>query len=561
VTGLIDYSRDTFEDTDESPFLNEAAFRTEQFKMFSQELTISSAAEGIRLASGNSIEWTAGLYYQDEELDMDPVITIRANTRRPIRTQDPSQDSQWASAFATMTFNFMNDKASIDIGGRYTEVKKHGVLTGKGAVWIFDIDPDPDGDGVIIATQHQNGDDRTRTLSFVHDDPDRGVIVDCGQSQDFVQNGGFGAEADGPLCGSYGEGYYTHLWNNRDTPDAWDTMAPVAVGPLISGLRRRPGPFDDRLTDSSFDPQVVFRYRPTENTSWYFKWAQAFKAGGFDTSDRGMPDGGIGLEGGQDAFSFDSEHAENFEIGVRGSLFESRVRYAVTLFHQTIEDLQVETEIIDLESALRGEETTGRGQTNAGEQRTRGIEFDASWLASDNLVLRLAGVFQDGEMVEYVGGCTEAEFATADSNDCISVDESIAAIGSDDLAGFIDRSGEQSPRTPDFKIIFGLDYERPVARGLRGFFNTKVAYSDEFTEDTLGFSKDVMWPKHTNLNVNVGIGSEDGGWKVSVYGRNLLDERPEYFPEFDIEPQGIIEQDLSYSDYRTWGLQAQYNFQ
>jgi outer membrane receptor protein involved in Fe transport len=562
TTGYIDYARDTFEDTDESPFLNEAAFRTEQFDMLSQEITISSRAEGYDLDNGMNIEWAAGVYYQDEELQMEPVITLRANTRRPFRRNTPFQESTWKSAFATMTFNFMDGKASVDIGGRYTRVEKHATLSGTGATWIFNINPDPDGDGIIEATQHRDGDDRARTLSFVHDDPDGGVIVDCGLSGDYVQNGGFGATASGPLCGDFGAGFYTHRWNNRDTPDAWDTMEPFALGPEISGLRGRPGPFDDNLSDTNFDPQFVFRYRPTEQTSVYFKWARAFKAGGFDTSDRGLPDGGIGLDGGQDAFSFKAEYAENFEVGIRGSLRESTIRYSATLFRQEIEDLQVETEIIDLDEALAGGQATGRGQTNAGKQRTQGLEFDATWLASDNFIVRLAGVFQKGEMVEYVGGCTEAEFNTADEagNGCISVAESEAAIGTDDLAGFIDRSGEQSPRTPDFKLILGLDYERPLFSGFKGMFNTKIAYSDAFTEDTLGFSKEVMWPKHTNLNVNIGIGDQDNTWKVSIYGRNLLDARPEYFAEFDIEPQGILEQDLAYSDYRTWGVQAQYNF-
>lgn len=559
VTGIVDYSRDTFEDTDESPFLNEAAFRTENFDMISQEITLSSPADGHTLSNGVNVEWATGVYFQKESLDMGPVITLRANTRRPFRRNTPAQDSEWASAFGTVTFNFMDDKASIDLGGRYTKVRKHATLTGTGATWIFNINPDPDGDGIIESTQHQNGADRARTLTFAHLNPG-GTIVDCGQGG-LVPTGGRGeTTASGNLCGSYGAGFYTHTWNNRDTPDAWDTMSPFALGPELTGIRARPGPFDDRLTDSSFDPQVVFRYRPNDDTSVYVKFAQAFKAGGFDTSDRGLPEGGIGFAAGQAAFSFDSEQAQNIEVGIKGTLFDNRVRYSATAFRQEIEDLQIETEIISLEAALAGDETTGRGQTNAGKQRTTGLEFDVAWLVTERLRANLAGVFQNGEMVQYVGGCTEAEFATADTNDCISIAESIAAIGDDDLAGFIDRSGQQSPRTPDYKIILGLNYEQPLLADYKGTVSTKVAFSDAFTEDTLGFSRDVMWDKHTNVNVNVGFGSADDRWKVSLYGRNLTDEKPKYFAEFDIDPQGIVENDLSYSDFRTWGLQAQYNF-
>ena len=136
ILGYVDYERDTFESSDESPYLMEAAFRTELFNMTSGEIRVTSP-------TGSQIEWAAGAYYQSEKLDMDPVFTLRGNIRRPLRTHDPFNNSNWKSAFATVTFNFFDDRASLDIGGRYTDVDKTGGISARAATWIFDIDPDP----------------------------------------------------------------------------------------------------------------------------------------------------------------------------------------------------------------------------------------------------------------------------------------------------------------------------------------------------------------------------------------------------------------------------------
>jgi len=558
TSGMVDYGRETFESTDESPIAMEAAYRVEEYDMWSQEFRIVSP-------SGGPIEWSAGAYYQTEELDLNPAYTLRANIRTPLRVNYPWQDSDWYSAFATFTFNFLDDKASIDVGGRYSNVKKHAAIRAEGAAWIFDINPFTNGINAP-STHHVTGAVRNLRLAnpaVPSNAAGNNVIIDCGNPfiPTIVPTGTTTTvTASGNPCGSYGAGFWTHQWNARDVPDAWNAQAPVDIGPLLAGYTDRPGPFNDRYSEDSFDPQVTLRYRPTPDLSLYGKWARAFKAGGFDSSDRGIPNGGIGTDIGQDDFSFLAEHAENFELGAKGNLFDGRAMYNVTLFQQTIRDLQIETEIIDLANFVAGQGTTGRGQTNAGKQRTQGVEFDLTYAASEYTTMVLAGVVQKGRMLDFIGGCTEAEFAAADSNDCISAAESIALIGSDELAGFIDRAGSQAPRTPKWKFIGGLDTWHPLFGNYKGTFNTKVAYSAGYTEDTLGFSREVSWPKHIDWNITLGFGDQDDVWMISGFVRNILGARQRYFPEEDIDPIVFLEEDLSQTAFTTYGLQFKYNF-
>ena len=132
----------------------------------------------------------------------------------------------------------MDDKASIDVGARFTDISKQSYIQGFGATWIFDVDPDgidtdgagPDaaGDGVIYTTDHDNGcgqgiqgwrdcSDRSRDNDVVD------VIIDCGDVTDPRTR----------QCGSYGAGFYTNVWQTREIPDAWDTLSPVDLGPML----------------------------------------------------------------------------------------------------------------------------------------------------------------------------------------------------------------------------------------------------------------------------------------------------------------------------------------
>ncbi len=584
ILGKVNYDRDTFESTDESPYLMEAAFRTEKFDMHSGELRFSSP-------TGGQFEWSAGAYYQSEKLNMDPVFTMRAEIRQPLRTHNPFQSSEWKSAFATFTFNFLYDKASIDVGGRYNDVTKTGGITAAYATWIFDINPDPDGDGIVTGTEHRplsaGGDLLRNDLAEAIISCQTGrdvripsVLPDTNQSRQqvaFAQCGPYAGRA----------GFWTHEWRETDIPDVWDTRSPIALGPAIWGLDQagENGPFDDSYGEDSIDPQITLRYRPTDNHSLYAKWARAFKAGGFDTSDRGISRGGlyyardfndsVSFEAdGQKEFSYLAEHAENFEIGARGKLFDSQVRYGITLFNMTIKDLQVETEIADLAQLLAtGQAPTGRFLTNAGKQRNRGVEFDFTWATTERLTLRAAGVVQDSIMLDFLGGCTEAESRAGDTGDCITFAEAKDILGLPQstpdteprvnaLEGSIDRSGYKAPRAPDWKVILGADYEQPLFGNYIGTISSKMAISDGYTEDTLGFTLLLQWPTHTDLNMTFAFGDADRTWDVGLYARNILGARQKVYLEYqdEAEQPGIRTDDMPQSAWFNYGIQFNYYF-
>ncbi|NNE37555.1 MAG: TonB-dependent receptor, partial [Gammaproteobacteria bacterium] len=113
--GYVDYQRSSMYDNSSSPIVTNLQHRGEVFDMFSQEIRVLSPR-------GGQIEWEAGVFHQQEDLDLgnlgDPkyqTVSIRANIRRPNRATDAWQDTEWYSAFGSVTFNFLDDKASLDV--------------------------------------------------------------------------------------------------------------------------------------------------------------------------------------------------------------------------------------------------------------------------------------------------------------------------------------------------------------------------------------------------------------------------------------------------------------
>lgn len=557
-TGYIDYKRATNFDNSSSPIMTNLQHRGEIFNMVSQEFRLLSER-------GGTFEWEAGMFYQTEDLDLGNLgdrkygtVTIRGNLRTPVRYADSWQDTEWMSGFGSFTFNFMDNKASIDVGARYTKIDKQSYIQGYGATYIYNINPDPDGDGLIVGSVNVNDTITTVPLgtqptlrffgapgiSTTNNTANRGWIINCA-------TGHFS-------CGTYGAGYYTAVWNStRMIPDLWNTKSPVAIGPVLQALRSDK-PVGDGITaplfadpyyrdynDNSLDPQVTLRYRPTEDTSLYAKWARAFKGGGADLASGTLPVN-------NKEFFIQPEEAENFEIGAKGKLLDGSAAYNVSLFQITVDDLQIATSI---PASLGGGSTTA----NAGKQRTKGIEFDGTWAVTDQLKLGISGALMDGVMVRFTNaGCTDAEDEASATGPCVSAAE--AAADPTLVAGTIDRSGSPAPRTPDWKFVLDLDYWHPVADEYKLMFSAKNTFMDGYINNVEDFDQIVAYDKRVITNLNLGFGDMEEVWSITFWTRNLFNEGLEYFPEFDVNPTGRVDPYLSPRNFRSYGVQLQYNY-
>ncbi|MEL8054874.1 MAG: TonB-dependent receptor [Pseudomonadota bacterium] len=190
------------------------------------------------------------------------------------------------------------------------------------------------------------------------------------------------------------------------------------------------------------------------------------------------------------------EETTVFELGAKLSYDSFNLNVAV--FDQTIEGFQ--------STIFSG---TGFVLANAGEQSTIGVEFDATWFATDNLTFTVAGILQDPEYDEF--------------------SDAAVPLGSDEdlIDGVADRVGDLSGQTPsgipETSLFFGAEYTHDFSDTMSGFLRADYVYeSDVQVVDNIeGLNREVG-----TLNASFGVDWENG-LNVTVWGRNINDD--EYF--------------------------------
>lgn len=505
LTGASRFDRDYALDNSNSPFLMNLQARGEKFDQASSELRFTSAGEG-------PVEWMVGAHWQETEL-FAWSSSLRANVRQMQRYNVITEDVEYRNLFATLTFNFFDDRASLDVGGRYADIDKFMTVVSYGASWVFDVEPVSAGaageDYFELA-----GDELAAARILLPPTP--------------------GARL-----------WYMPFRASRNVPVEWlgANARPIGLTAPDYGAEGLGGPWAEPFTATEFTPQVTFRYRAAENMTVYARYAESFKIGGFDTGQVSVPRD-------IDELTYESEDAETWELGLKGTLLNGRMRYDLDLFELEFPNLQT--------NALSPDPDQTTASVNAG-QRVRGLEFNTQWAATDRLLLGLSGAFMDGVMTDFErAGCTPAELADPGSG-CVLNDPDDIGEG-----GLIDRTGSKAPRTPDWKFVLSADYRLPLLGRYELYFNARGYVSDGYITDVESFDQVVKYNRHEDLNLMIGLDDPARGWTISLFARNLLEARPAYNAALDIFPNGLAGAGddtgvhLSASSFTTYGVKLEY---
>ena len=545
LTGTSSYERDYVQDNSDSPFLMNFQGRGEDFDQVSTELRLHSGP-------GKKVQWDVGAFYQTTDLAAFS-SSMRANVRQSLRYNFITEDVDFSAIFGTVTFNFMDDKMSLDIGGRYQDVKKFATVEGYAASWIFADCPETPCDPGLTPVSVTFDPNVVGNGGYAgcegRVDGDTYCLVDPATANLFVD------VAPGTLL------YAMPFRETRDVPSLWLPSNAAPVGVTQYDFARRvalgEGPWAEHFTESGFSPQVTLRFRSSDTVSWYLRYAEATKIGGFDTGQTSIPTD-------IDELTFETEDAEQIELGVKGSAMDGRLSFDADIFNLEFPNLQT--------TAISPDPNQTSASVNAG-QRVRGLEFNLRFAASDNWRLGLAGAFMDGEMTEFKGaGCTDSEIAAAlvDAGaPCQLFDGSTlvqptpgnpldAQTAFDDYTALIDRTGSRAPRTPDWKFVLSADYTTAISSNYELNFSAKGYISDGYILDVESFSDIVDYDQHEDLNLFLGLRNLDGGWSVGLFARNLLEARPTYHASNDPFPDGLAAAHLSPSSFTTYGLKFEY---
>lgn len=297
------------------------------------------------------------------------------------------------------------------------------------------------------------------------------------------------------------------------SPGGFDQMLP-----LLSEQEAAANNFYN-IDFNSFDNQETtwtlgLNYAPDDSTLHFAKISKGYKAGGFDAIN-----------------SFAPETVTAFEVGSRNSLGDSSI-LNLNAFYYDYTDLQT---AVLLDTALGGQ------IFNAGEATIWGIEATYETSLTDNGVLTLTANYLNAEYDEF----NPLEVNVQCVNGC----------GLNSVT--FDASGNRMPNTPEFLLTASYEHTWSLQDGevVASIF---ARFKDDYQNSPHNMT-DAIQEAYTQTDVNLGY-FNNRGWNVSLYVRNLEDERPISY--FGFTSAGPNNDDFNWSlgAPRTFGVKVGYDF-
>ncbi|MCH2192132.1 MAG: TonB-dependent receptor, partial [Gammaproteobacteria bacterium] len=267
---------------------------------------------------------------------------------------------------------------------------------------------------------------------------------------------------------------------------------------------------DDELTYS-----VRLAYDINDSVNVYAGVSTGFKATSWNMSRDSRPfaadinalvNGGLGVANLIAGTRFAGpEDATVYEIGLKAKFDRGAINVAI--FDQSIEGFQ--------SNAFIG---TGFNLANAGEQSTKGIEFDITYYPTDALQLKFAGTLLD---------------STYDSFEGAGRDPQTGAV--------VDLTGVEPGGITDTALSLSANYNFQLGNN-DAYLRADYFYEDDTPIGDLDIAQFTRSSK--NLNLAAGLATETG-WNFSAWVRNATDHVSliSAFPS--------VAQDGSFSGYRT----------
>lgn len=261
----------------------------------------------------------------------------------------------------------------------------------------------------------------------------------------------------------------------------------------------------DSVSAESFDPAFTVKYTINDNMHTYFRYAQAYRSGGFDT-------------GAERLQAFDSEELESYEIGFKSQLLDDRLLLNVAVFTHDYKDIQVQF----FDPGLDASQPPAKVTVNAAEASTDGAELEVKFIPIEGLVLSGAAAYLKSE--------------TTVTNPYTGVTAARPLFN-----------------TPQWKYNLSAEYSfNPISIGSLSMMVT-YDYRDE--ELAAGSSDPTdLKPDYSLLGARLALSEipmPKGDLNIALWGKNLTDEEFEVYHNFG---------SVIYGEPRSFGVSAIYQF-
>jgi iron complex outermembrane receptor protein len=197
------------------------------------------------------------------------------------------------------------------------------------------------------------------------------------------------------------------------------------------------------------------------------------------------------------------EESKAYELGLKSQLFERRLTLNANVFHVIYDDFQ-----------QQGIETIGGVQnfrlTNVGTVKTKGVEVEASWRATNALRINGAAAYTDALIDSFpAANCFPGQSA---AQGCVGT------------PARQDLGGKRLPSAPKWKLNAGVDYDHSL--GSSPFEATYGATYVYTSEQNFSLNQDPLTIQggYGLLNLSAGIHHPDQSYSVTLFLNNVFDK-------------------------------------
>ena len=319
-------------------------------------------------------------------------------------------------------------------------------------------------------------------------------------------------------------------------------------------LDQSQGPFTNPLPESAFGNvqnnsetwtkttfRVVADYKLTDDVMAYASFATGFVAGGFSETC-GSP---------SSCAAYDAEENENIEFGLKADLFDGTMRLNAAYFNTTYESLQRDT-VVTIKDAA-GNDFQETQAVNVGESTAQGIEIEMQWAVTDNMRIDGNLGWLDHEYDDYRPGINPGDLGISGAGGQINPD----------------LSGLEVPFSPELNYGLGVSYFQDLSSGATITYNVNMHYQDDAQTSSFpanfqgGTAANPVIKQKGNTQIEErtlvnGYITYTGtqGFEMSVYGKNLTDERY----RVSANPVATLWNFSRFGPPREYGVQIGYSF-
>ncbi len=264
----------------------------------------------------------------------------------------------------------------------------------------------------------------------------------------------------------------------------------------------------ERVDYHAFSPKGNVAYHLTDHNLVYASYSRGFRTGGVSTQVSNDPANPL--------YTYMPEYSSNYEVGLKNTFLQNRIRTNISAFHIDVTDVQVPTLI--LPSAI----TVTR---NTGGLTSRGVE------------LELAATIFKGWQIEYNAGINDAKYTSLN-----------LALNNQT----VDLKGNHQIFTPSATSMLAVQYNHSLHAAelfLRGEW---MYLGDQYFD----LANTIKQPSYSLLNVRGGLTFHNvakGDLAIALWCRNLTDRKYiSYAYDFGAQHLG---------NPQNYGVTVRYSFQ